>query len=252
MNPSPRKVNLPLVLYGTGKLGSLAQEIFTELNIPIHAIISKDISIPPTESLVAICVASSPYYPIRDFLVKQGWTKENIVPVYDIIDAYPEVGIRNGWFTGEMTEEEKLKFAQVAIGLEDHASAKHYMAFVEWHMDRTVFTPVDINTAHNPSLPSTLADIRARQCIGLMHDGIWKNRIDFHLEGYEYESLVINMDLLQKHRPSLSVACYHSRDGLYKIEKFCMENLADYRWTFRLTAWMGQGAYLYGTPKERT
>jgi hypothetical protein len=35
----PRRVDKPLVLYGYGKLGHLAEEIFYELKIPIAAII---------------------------------------------------------------------------------------------------------------------------------------------------------------------------------------------------------------------
>ena len=39
---APVKVKKPLILYGKGKLGKLAVEIFEELKIPIYEIMDKD------------------------------------------------------------------------------------------------------------------------------------------------------------------------------------------------------------------
>jgi hypothetical protein len=74
--------------------------------------------------------------------------------------------------------------------------------------------------------------------------------ISIHNEGYELQTIQDSIEVFKKDKPRLEVACYHSRDGLWKIEKFLMDNLPDYTWTFRLTAYMGQGAYIYGCPKE--
>ncbi len=249
----PRRVDKPLVLYGYGKLGHLAEEIFKELGIPIDGVFSNYAPLHlmgDKDRLLAICIATEPYQKIISSPIFDGWT--DIVPVWDILEAYPEVGIHNGWFVGKTSDQDEdgILDTQKAFSYEG-CSSWHYLQFRKWHESREEWSSQNYPIVPGPSLPSTLADIRARQCIGLMHDGIWKNRIDFHLEGYEYESLVINMDLLQKHRPSLSVACYHSRDGLWKIQKFCMENLPDYRWSFRLHSFMGQGAYVYGIPNEK-
>ena len=110
--------------------------------------------------------------------------------------------------------------------------------------------PIAINS---PSLPSTLADIRARQHATLytLDGSPLPESISIHTEGCELKTLEINMPLFQRYRPSIDVACYHSRDGLWAIEKYLMDNLPDYTWTFRLSAYQGQGAYIYGTPNER-
>ncbi len=253
----PRKVDKPLVLYGYGKLGHLAEEIFKELKIPLSYIIDKNRIFPknPEEcwamerSLLAICVASEPYNQVVAPLKAAGWT--DIVPVWDIIDAYPEVGIHNGWVAPwcDTSFEEEDECDRVMAGLGDKLSKIHYeRGHLGWR--RTHYEQSGLEITPREPLPSTLADIRRRQRVDTYADAPMKT-IDIHNEGCELKTLEVNMPLFQKYRPSLSVAVYHSRDGLYKIEKFCMENLPDYRWTFRLTAYCGQGAYLIGCPKER-
>lgn len=65
----PRRVdNKPLVLYGAGKLGRLAGEIFNRLGI-LFMVIDKDTNspypVPGPDILVAVCVATSPYNEIK-------------------------------------------------------------------------------------------------------------------------------------------------------------------------------------------
>jgi hypothetical protein len=71
-----------------------------------------------------------------------------------------------------------------------------------------------------------------------------------HNEGLELETLWYYMDTIRTSRPKLAVACYHSSDGLWRIPKLLMENLAEYEFKFRLHAYMGLAAVLYCTPKE--
>jgi len=247
----PRKIDKPLVLYGYGKLGHLAEEIFKELKIPILKIIDKDSDyrFPEYGSLVGVCVANEPYAPIYKKLTNyHGWT--DIVPVYDILEAYPEVGIHNGWFItpGEWNLQEMLKIDRA---LADKQSRMHYVAFAYWHRYRKDLMSFKLDAEDTTvPLPSTLVDIRQRQRVDYFAD-VPQESISVHNEGCELITLQENMYLFQKYRPKIAVAVYHSKDGLYKIEKFLMENLSNYTWTFRCHAYMGQAAYIYGVPAEK-
>jgi len=259
MEIGPREVNKPLILYGYGKLGHLAEEIFTELGIPIRGILDRKEMIVrswisekwdlPENSLVAVCVASEPYGPIEKQLKEQGWT--DVVPVWDILEFYADkTGLHNGWLAGKLDVEDKNGIADVSNILLDSSRPYAwlgYIQFLRWRVlrdDQDSF-PVELAT---PPQPSTLADIRARQRFEMYPDS---KEVNIHAEGKELEIIEQNMGMFKKCRPVIACACYHSRDGLWKIQKTLMDNLPNYRWSFRLTAYMGQSAYLYGTPEEK-
>lgn len=251
----PRRVDKPLVvLYGFGKLGHLAEEIFKELGTQcfktdanINIALTPDIvPFDKKKALLAICVATEPYLQVIKPLVAVGW--KDIVPVYDIIEAYPEIGIHNGWFAGPLTPEDRYGISCVALGFADRISAIHYYAHLEWRRYRE-----DLAYEIEPkeSLPSTLADIRQRQRVITFADTPMMKAVSIHNEGCELFTLRENIRIFQDHRPSIEVAVYHSRDGLWAIEKYLMDSLQDYRWTFRLYAYQGQAAFIYGCPKEK-
>jgi hypothetical protein len=236
----PRKVEKPLVLYG--KLGHLAEEIFKELRIPTTNIDKNKHwqDIPNFDSLLAICVATEPYLQVIKPLIAAGWT--DIVPVWDIIEAYPEVGLHNGWVAGPLTQEDRAGMGSITLRLADKESITHYFSHVEWSRYRE---EMDYKVEERETLPSTLADIRRRQYVWYLEGN---GAVDIHCEGHELDTLKVNMRLFQEHRPNISCACYHSRDGLWNIEKLLMDNLPDYTWKFKLSAFMGQGAYISGSP----
>jgi len=245
----PRRIDKPLVLYGYGRLGKLAEEIFKELGIPIAAKIDRTTWCGKLtkDSLVAVCVATKPYTGIVKTLEELGFT--DIVPVWDIIEAYPEVGIHNGWFFVPATNyQDDAETYDIMGKWNDAQSQKHYGAFMDWRISHYEHPDAAIEVSPS-SLPSTLVNIRARQHPYRILSGNCEF-IEIHNEGNELKTIEWSISELQRYRPRLSVACYHSRDGLWRIEKYLMDNLPDYRWTFRLTAWMGQGAYTYGTPME--
>ena len=279
MSLSSRKVDLPLILYGNGKLGKLAKEIFDKLKIPIQDIFSKDI-IPKKHnkgSLIAVCIAVSPFKPIHNLLVAQGYESKNIVSVYDIFLAYPEMGILSGWLTGETLAEEQMNIYFVTQHYHDKESRIHYRAFFCWHKRYEepigrIF-PLIINTENRWYIPevqaaltdkdliykeipgSTLADIERRR----KSNPIFKEYplsgsfgyIQLHLEGRELENIKTNMGYFQRNRPILGVTCYHTRDGLWRIERELMDGLENYNFYFRLHSFQGQSAILYGIPVER-
>jgi hypothetical protein len=247
----PREVDKPLVLYGDGKLSHLAQEIFAELKIPVREIIThRDIQSTPSpvlpDALVAVCVAKDFYSKICHSLKIAGWY--DIVPVWDIILAYPEIGILNGWMAPRLSTEEYCHIYTVKSALHDVISQYHYADHCLWrrYHDEYMIQP---DPFHN-TLPSTLADIRHRQRVDMYADTPMK-RISIHNEGCELMTIVQNLHLFIKYRPIIDVACYHSRDGLWEIEKTLMDNLKNYRFEFRLHAFMGQAAIMYCTPNER-
>lgn len=258
MGIGPRIVDKPLVLYGKGKLGRLAVEIFNELGIRTISIDKDDVDLHGRKnkevSLVAVCIVSSPYTPIAESLKSQGY--KDIVPVWDIIEAYPEVGLHNGWIAGEMWKDEVLNIKFVYETWDDEMSRLHYSIFLQWRVVRKEREEdvLDSLATIPPPLPSTLKDIRNRQkAIGIHELRLhldFSNVIAIHVEGYELKTIKTNMRLFKRYRPTIIVACYHSRDGLWEIEKTLMDNLPDYRWTFRLQFYQGQGAYLQGYPKE--
>lgn len=266
----PRKVDKPLILYGYGKLGHLAQEIFNKLKIPIAGIYSVNNRTPmdlfnDKDALIAICIASLPYKAIIKDRCFDGW--KDICSVYDIFAAYPECGITSGWFIGERMPKDDDGELAVSRRLEDILSRRHYNSFIAWHEDRT-----EINVPVNPadrfaiqsvlhdhenifteSPGSTLTDIEERRHVVTLIDDYTQRYtyVQLHCEGLELESIEKSMYYLQGNRPIVAVTVYHTRDGLYLIEKTLMDALENYRWYFRCHAFQGQGAILYGIPNER-
>ena len=242
----PRKVDKQLVLYGMGNLGKLAAEIFTELGIPYRMTDRHDPDVGVCDDheavLVAVCVATEPYSPIEEKLKLLGF--KYVFRVWDIIETYPEIGIHNGWEAKPSEADwDKVRCVKERF---DGLSKSHYDVFILEHMNCEL---TNIERPPKESLPSTLKDIRKRQVI--FNFEFMPKHVVVHQEGYELETIKANLKRLQAFRPSLEVACYHSRDGLWKIPKFLMDNLPDYDFKFRLHAYQGQGAYIYCTPKER-
>lgn len=242
-----RRVDKPLVLYGMGKLGKLAAEIFDRLGIP-YAMADKDHPYKTgRDVLVAVCVATSPYHSIFLSLFERGFN--DIQPVWDIIEAYPEVGIHNGW-RGEWHP----KIDYISMALADERSRYDYMVFRQWKIERQEvegFVPEPLQTRE---FGSTLGEIYQRKSMifpTMIYHLEGTHHWSVHNEGLELEILWYHMKRIRKERTSLAVACYHSSDGLWRIPAFLMENLAGYEFKFRLHAYMGLAAYLYCTPEEK-
>lgn len=254
-----RKVDKPLILYGAGKLGRLAMEVFGGLGIDYNAIDMFDIAEymdwgDRENVLVAVCVTSTPFCFIKADLDLQRWGFKDIVPVYDIFNAYPECGITNGWGT-------TVRDPGMLNVFDDVESFVHHTTFWQWrygHIERSIlhFEPryriPEICAVTNTTFPeegSTLADIEARRKVEQI-DG-HQDYIRIHAEGLELATLKANIDVLQRNRPILAVTCYHTHDGLTKIPKWLMTNLENYRHLFRCHAYMGQAAVMYCIPNER-
>ncbi len=249
----------PIVLYGKGPLGMLTKEIFDKHMIPVAAHIDRNDFTRGTpskaekelkkEAVVIVCIASEPYNPIRLMLRSKGWGAEGkIRRIYDVFEQHPELGITSGWKIGKLSHEDRSGIARMLPKFADNTSNRHWVHFTTWHRGRGDMALN--NMEHRECLPSTLADIEARRHVFLCKDEPMGS-VSIHAEGYELDTILVNMPLFQKHRPKIDAACYHTRDGLWKIEKALMDGLPNYRWTFRVHAYQGQGAYVYGVPTEK-
>lgn len=75
--------------------------------------------------------------------------------------------------------------------------------------------------------------------------------IKLHLEGWELAALRGAVLTLDRARPILTITAYHNSLGLWKLPKWLMEHLVDYRFKFQLHSWCGTGAVIYAIPAER-
>jgi FkbM family methyltransferase len=150
----PCPVQRPLVLYGAGKLGHLAAELFTALGIPVAYAVDR--SPPPSgllddripvlvpeavpvadrdRHLIAVCVVTAPYVPIRDFLLEAGW--RHVRPVYDVLEAYADrLPMGNGWFAGQLSADDRAQVATVLDAWHDDESRAAHLQFLAWRVAR--------------------------------------------------------------------------------------------------------------------
>jgi len=249
-----REVDRPLILYGKGNLSKLAVEIFNELKITVTGMIDQDTEVKQGKwqknCMVAICVAVSPYRYIHHYLTKVGFT--DVVPVWDVLDFYSDkTKIDNGWRLPYAKNFYRRRLDKIGNQLDFGMSRDHWRYFTRWRSTPVNYEQIikELATGYTP-LPSTLADIRARQVVSVYLDAPI-SAISIHNEGHELETIERNMHLFQKYRPQIDVACYHNTDGLWEIEHTLMRDLEDYVFHFRVYAYMGQAAIMWCVPKER-
>lgn len=150
---APRPVDKSLVLYGAGNMGKMAKAYFERLDIPVSLVVDRHadrhredptwqdtpICTPDAvradqkaESLLAVCIATSPYGEVHAELSDQGW--HDIVPFYDITEAYRHRHpLGNGWFTGPMDARELEAIEDVLTQWHDDVSRAHHLQFIAWH-----------------------------------------------------------------------------------------------------------------------
>lgn len=249
-----RKINKPVIIYGKGNLGKLAVEIFEHLKVTVVGSIDqyeRAVFIAPESYTVAVAVATSPFNEIREFLLKKGYT--DVVPFWDIVEAYPRLKIHNGWFANPNTFTDKNPIQEVQDSLSDLTSVVHYLQFKTWRQYRIEETiiPPEIEGYH--VRPSTLEHLLIRRQEGKnaqCYPAIKNEKISVHTEGRELQTIARYIEQYRYYRPILDVACYHSRDGLWRIQKLLIDNLKNYKFKFRCHAYQGQAAVFYCVPKE--
>jgi FkbM family methyltransferase len=180
---APRTIDKPLVLYGAGNLGKLAKAYLDFCGIPVICVIDAqahlarvnsfwagvNITYPDASSeatkktsLIAVCIATSPYGPIHRQLEEQGWS--DIVPFYDIAEAYQDKHpLANGWFAGNLTHGDVSAMQEVAAGWDDDISRAHQIQFFAWRRLREewVFPEAPVTTNDRYFVP---------EVYGILHD----------------------------------------------------------------------------------
>ena len=163
-----RPVDKPLALYGAGALGKLAKQYFDRLGIPVAFVIDADAAtrrsdpfwrsvalhapeeVSPRDKaahLLAICVGKVPYTRVVTPLAESGWS--DMVPFYTITASYADRHpLGNGWFVGELTQDEVDGIGAVLRAYDDDASRAHHLQFLAWHRlhEEWVFDDAPVNT----------------------------------------------------------------------------------------------------------
>lgn len=144
----------PLILYGAGRLGRMAADLFQRLEIPIAYALDCN---PPADGclggnievirpeaadsadhathIVAVCVVTAPYEPIRDYLLGLGWRR--VVPVYDLLATHADrIAMTNGWFAGPLGDEDVAAIGQVLARWDDDVSRAAYLQMLAWRTRR--------------------------------------------------------------------------------------------------------------------
>ncbi|SMF96418.1 methyltransferase, FkbM family [Methylomagnum ishizawai] len=154
----PCPVDRPLVLYGAGKLGELAADMFAALGIDIAYAVDR--APPPSgllggripvltpdqvpsrhksSVLLAVCVVTAPYRPLHDVLAASGWRR--IRPVYDVLEAYADrLPMGNGWFAGPLSAMDRACIVPVLAQWEDDTSRAAHLQILAWRCLRQEWT----------------------------------------------------------------------------------------------------------------
>lgn len=179
----PDPVDRPLVLYGAGKLGELAADLFAALGIDIAyavdrapppsgllagriPVLAPDRVPPPHKSshLIAVCVVTAPYRPIHGFLAESGWRR--IRPVYDVLEAYADrLPMGNGWFAGPLSAMDRERIAQVLEQWEDDISRAAQLQILAWRCLREewLFDGAPIHLDDRYFIPPMLAALGSQE-----------------------------------------------------------------------------------------
>ncbi|MCX5796851.1 MAG: FkbM family methyltransferase [Elusimicrobia bacterium] len=141
-----------VVLYGAGKLGELALNFLTAINVPVryaidraaqkgmtlgHGISVRGLAHRPKKdhALILVTTASAPYTLIKKELNRLGWMR--VLPFYDFaLQFNQQHPLNNGWFAGPLTAEDKLGIRTVLASLADAHSRAAYLQFLAWRLLR--------------------------------------------------------------------------------------------------------------------
>jgi len=189
-----RSVDKPLAIYGAGNLGKMAATYFRHLGVEFLFVVdanpslhqgdpfwegvtvfsANEIPIDQREStLLAVCVATSPFSDISASLLEDGW--RDAVPFYDIAEAYQDRHpLGNGWFVGQLDRVDLKEMDGVMARWKDDVSRAHHLQFVAWHRLREDWhfndAPVTTNDRYFiPELLATLHDHESFLDVGAHH-----------------------------------------------------------------------------------
>lgn len=140
-----------IVLYGAGSMGKMALDLLKLTNIKPQYIVDKNsngildgINVVSPDNIpkedferfsFVVCIASIPYQPIKDFLIKLGC--KDVRHFYDYSELKLSNFMGNGWISPNPDDEAKQKIISVCKAFEhDSCSISHYLQFLWWRIRR--------------------------------------------------------------------------------------------------------------------
>ena len=175
----------PLVLYGAGDLGRMAMDYCKHLGLNVAAVVDRnpepqthdnilpdiDLLLPEqvdpklkNDALIAICVATCPYEPIKRQLLDEGW--KNIIPFYDLAEAYRDKHpLGNGWYAPPFTDKDISRIHQVMSSWDDERSKAYYLQFLAWRRLREewVFEDAPVIAQNRFFIPELLSVLHEKE-----------------------------------------------------------------------------------------
>lgn len=171
-----------LVLYGAGPLGQLAKAHLDLVGQPIAAVLDADAPAYADEpcwagvpvltpeaapeslkhnALMAIAIDTSPYVPLHQDLVRQGWP--TCVPFFDVAQSFTaQHPLHDGWFAAHLSAEQLASAGGVMAGFADDASRGHYLRFAAWRLGRQEwdFADAPVSAEDAVFIPEIVAALR--------------------------------------------------------------------------------------------
>lgn len=149
---APVGMDKPLALYGAGDLGGLARDFFKAVGHQaamaidrnaraiagdpawrgVRVVAPEDVMPQDKRSLrVAVSIVLSPYAPIEQALLAQGFT--DIVPFYDVAESFRHLHpLSNGWFAPPLSAKDHVRTEVVLARWHDDVSRAHHLQFLAW------------------------------------------------------------------------------------------------------------------------
>ena len=176
---TPPIVDRPLALYGAGNMGQMARDYFDFLKIPISCVVDQRAEVlaadsrwsgipvfsPNTtpmnirkESLVAVCVATSPYVEIAEMLRNSGFL--SVAPLYDISENFRERHpLSNGWHAPPFSENDITMIRDILCRWKDDRSRAHHLQFMAWRRLRQewIFSDAAVSLENRFFIPEVLS-----------------------------------------------------------------------------------------------
>ncbi|MCE7030813.1 FkbM family methyltransferase [Jiella avicenniae] len=184
-----------LWLYGAGNLGRLARAHCDVVGQLVAGVVDRNaeahrdlpdwagVSLRPpdevspgtkTRALLAVSIVTSPFVPLRDQLLADGWA--DVVPFYDVAEGFRHLHpLSNGWFSSPLEDAALTEAGEVLAGFTDDRSRAHYLRFAAWRLAREEwdFPQAPVTIGDRFFIPEVLGALRPAERVldGGAHHG---------------------------------------------------------------------------------
>jgi FkbM family methyltransferase len=217
-----RDRNLPLYIYGKGKLGTLALDFFHAVNESIGGVFdwNNAAELDFDDGQVAVAISTAPYAPIAQKLKRYS----NVVPFYDLAQTMRgDHPLSNGWIAPPLTEEDRKSIRCVWSEWSDDASRDHHLSFLAWRTIRQEwsFDGMTVNNADQHFIPEVVSILHDHEIFldGGAYHGEASGKFFKHTNGkyrciYAFEADDKNFEALVINKTINNIPMYVSPDAL--------------------------------------